>query len=61
MDTRTFYGRIEHEVAVRAIPSDSKDSAVDSESDEEWTPDNALEQNENEIQEMTPETGLRNI
>lgn len=54
MGTRTFYGRIEHEVTVRVVPSDSEDSAFDSDRDEKWRPDNALKQIDKEI---IPDTG----
>lgn len=48
MDTRTFYGRKEHDRAVRVIPSDSEDSELEEsdnedseveESQEDWIPE----------------------
>ncbi|KAL7398315.1 hypothetical protein ABVT39_007786 [Epinephelus coioides] len=37
MDTRTFYGRKKEQV--RVIPSDSEDSKLEEDSEEEWTPE----------------------
>lgn len=43
MDTNTFYGRKEGDRAVRVIPSDSEDSALEeNDSEEEWTPETGL-------------------
>lgn len=41
LDTRTFYGQKEHDLAVRVIPSASDDSELE-ESQEEWIPDSSL-------------------
>ncbi len=51
MDTRQFYGRKEHDRAVRVIPSDSEDSELEEsenedseveESHEDWIPESGL-------------------
>lgn len=43
MDAQRFYGRKEHDQAVRLIPSDSEDSELEeSDSEEEWTPKSGL-------------------
>ncbi len=41
MDTRQFYGRKEHDRAVRVIPSENEDSEVE-ESHEDWIPESGL-------------------
>ncbi len=41
MDSRTFYSHKKLE-NVRDIPSDSEDSELEEESEEEWTPESGL-------------------
>ncbi|XP_023195555.1 piggyBac transposable element-derived protein 3-like [Xiphophorus maculatus] len=64
MDAQRFYGRKEHDQAVRLIPSDSEDSELEeSDSEEEWTPksddlpdDNeSVDEEENEEDEVSQE------
>ncbi|XP_058880827.1 piggyBac transposable element-derived protein 3-like [Acipenser ruthenus] len=51
MDTRTFYGRKEHDRAVRVIPSDSEDSELE-ESDSEDSEDSETESEDEDVAEV---------
>ncbi|XP_070819483.1 piggyBac transposable element-derived protein 2-like [Chaetodon trifascialis] len=64
MDAKTFYGRKQQECEVRAIPTDSEDSELDSDSEEvdqeEWIPESGENQHQGSESDTEEEQGDEN-